>query len=105
MSHMKLYTTPAGHLYSADCSRCGATMYVHEHATWDLNEERDAMQAGTLACQECGIGRADPATFVEHKRPHYASRYSADGYMDCTRWEFDTSKRRLQRTVRDLYGN
>jgi hypothetical protein len=34
----------------------------------------------------------------------YVGRYSADGYLDCTPWEFDTNKRRLAKTLRDLYG-
>ena len=61
------------------------------------------MQEGTLRCDQCAIGRADPATFHDCGK-QYAGRYSASGYLDCTPWEFDTNKRRLERTLRDLYA-
>jgi len=32
-------------------------------------------------------------------------RYSAPGYLDCTDWQYDTNRRRLERTLRDYYGN
>lgn len=101
---MDLYYTPKGALYSADCGRCSATIYVHEWASADPNSERDAMRAGKLGCPECGIGRADPETFHEHGRNYYAARYSADGYMDCTDWSYGPNKRVLLREVRALYG-
>jgi hypothetical protein len=104
MPHMELYLTPKGALYTADCDRCGASIYVHEWATPDNNADRDAMQAGTLGCPECAIGRADPETFHAHGRKHYAARYSANGYMDCTDWHYGTNKRELIREVRDMYG-
>lgn len=45
-------------------------------------------------------GTLESVTTVEG----YFGRYSADGYLDCTPWEFDTNKRRLATTLRDLYG-
>lgn len=100
---MKLHHTPKGALYSADCNRCGATIYVHEWTHPDPNEARDAMQAGTYACDYC-FGRADPATFVDHGRKFYAACYSADGYMDCIDWNYGTNLRALLKETRDMYG-
>lgn len=102
MSFMQPEITAKGALYSCDCAKCGATMYAHEWASNDPNSDRDAMKDGTLRCAECG-GRADPETFTECGR-QYAGRYSAPGYLDCTDWNFDTSKRRLLKTLRDLYA-
>lgn len=104
MAFMKLQVTQKGALYSADCNYCGATLYVHEWATWDNNEGRDALQAGTLRCDQCAHGTADPETFLDHGRKHYAARYSAPGYLDCTDWHYGTNRRALIREVRDLYG-
>ena len=103
MSFMDLYIYPKGALYSADCDKCGRTIFVHEWTTDDFNGDRDAMQAGTLCCPDCS-GRADPGTFHKASRPHYAGRYSADGYMDCTDWHYGTNKRELERELRDMYG-
>jgi hypothetical protein len=105
MAFMNIYLTQKGALYSADCSRCGCTMYVHEWGTDDNNGDRDALQDGTLRCSQCGVGRADPATFVAHGRKYYAGRYSANGYMDCTDWHYGTNKRQLVRELRDMYGS
>ena len=33
----------------------------------------------------------------------YCGRMSAPGYLDCTDWEFDTCKRRLERSLRNAY--
>ena len=103
MGFMQLQVTPKGALYSCDCDRCGRTIYAHEWASYDPNGERDAMQDGSLACPDCS-GRADPETFMDHGRKHYAARYSAPGYMDCTEWEYGTNKRALVREVRSMYG-
>lgn len=106
MSFMQLEVTQKGQLYSCECVKCGATLYAHEWADFDPNERRDAMQAGTLACDQCGIGRADPETFGPvGKRKHYAARYSAPGYLDCTEWTFGTNRRALVREVREMYGD
>lgn len=104
MAHMELYHTPKGALYSADCNKCGRTIYVHEWASWDCNNERDAMVAGLLRCPDCH-GRADPDTYRDHGRRYYAARYSADGYMDCTDWNYGTNLRALLRETRDMYGD
>ena len=98
---VEMETTRKGTMYSCDCSNCGVTVIVHEWATWDNNEARDAMYSGTLHCQECHrpVGNVD--VVVTHNV--YAGRYSAPGYLDCTDWEYDTNKRRLERTLRDLY--
>lgn len=99
---MKLQITRKGRLYSCDCAKCGMTLYAHEWATWDPNETRDAMQAGTLHCTEC-TGRADSSTFVDLGTGWYAARYSMPGYLDCTNWYYGRNKRALVREVRDAY--
>lgn len=79
-------------------------MFSHEWAHMDHNERRDAMEAGALRCDECVTGRANPETFGKCKGKHYAGRYSAPGYMDCTDWSYGTNKRDLIRELRDMYG-
>lgn len=117
MSHFELQTTRKGSLYSCECANCGVTMYAHEWAHVDNNDRRDAMQAGTLRCDDCAIGVADPATFQQcASRDHaigenmrfrgwYACRYSAPGYLDCTDWHYGTNRRALEKEVRNLYNN
>ena len=101
---MQMQITRKGALYTADCDKCGTTMFVHEWATWDNNEERDALQAGTLRCPHCP-GHADPDTYTEHGRKYYAGRYSAPGYLDRTDWHYSTNLRTLKRELRDMYGD
>lgn len=103
MSFMDLYIYDKGALYSADCARCGSTMYTHEWINDDHNERRDAMQAGTCRCDECS-GRADPDTFMSLGR-QYAGRYSANGYVDCTSWHYSKNKRELAKELREYYGD
>jgi hypothetical protein len=103
MSFMELHVTQKGALYTADCSKCGATIHAHEWAHPDPNGARDAMQDGTLRCDQCH-GTADPETFHDHGRKYYAARYSANGYMDCTDWNYGTNKRALIRETREMYG-
>lgn len=103
MSFMTMHIYRKGALYSANCSKCGNTSSAHEWTSDDPNGDRDAMKAGTYYCRDCG-GYVDPETFIEHKRS-YAGRYSANGYMDCTDWHYDTNRRRLERELRDLYGD
>ena len=107
MSHFELETTNKGALYSCECAKCGATLYSHEWADFDHNDRRDAMQAGTLRCDGCRAGVADPSTFAEAKpaRSWYACRYSAPGYLDCTDWTYGRNRRALEREVRDIYGD
>ena len=102
MAFMEIEVLRKGACYCADCDKCGMTLTAHEWADWDFNERRDAMEAGTLRCDECN-GRADASTFTR-LRNQYAGRYSAPGYMDCTPWEYDTNVRRLERTLRQLYA-
>ena len=102
MAHMELETLKKGALYCADCNKCGRTLFSHEWADWDNNERRDAMQAGTLRCDDCS-GFADPDTFHDCGR-QYACRYSAPGYLDCTDWNYGTNLRRLEREVRSMYA-
>lgn len=104
MAFMELEITSKGATYCCDCAKCGATMYTHEWAYMDHNERRDAMENGTLRCDECVTGTADPETFRK-LRNQYAGRYSAPGYMDCTDWNFGTNKRELERELRDMYGD
>ena len=54
--------TQKGALYTGECSKCCTTHFVHEWATFDNNDERDAMKDGTLRCVECGY-TIDPDTF------------------------------------------
>ncbi|HEV2178363.1 MAG TPA: hypothetical protein VGU20_31195 [Stellaceae bacterium] len=103
MSFMQMLIYEKGALYAADCGKCGATHYAHEWTTDAFNDERDAMQAGTLRCNECG-GSIDASTFITCKRS-YAGRYSAPGYMDCTDWHYDANLRRLKKELRDMYGD
>lgn len=102
MSFMEIEIIRKGATYSCECAKCGATLFTHEWAFPDHNERRDAMENGTLRCDQCS-GRADPETFTKD-RDQYAGRYSAPGYLDCTDWSFDTNKRRLERELRDMYG-
>jgi len=102
MSFMQLQIYQKGALYAADCRKCGETMYTHEWVNDDHNDRRDAMQAGTCRCDNCD-GRAGADTFMSLGR-QYAGRYSAPGYLDCTDWSYDANKRRLARTLRELYG-
>ena len=99
---MILELTAKGATYTAECERCGTTNYAHEWADYDPNERRDAMQAGTLPCDECGHF-TDPTTFTACG-PHYAGRYTMPGYLDCTEWEFGTNRRQLIATLRSMYG-
>lgn len=103
MSHMQLFIYQKGALYAADCAKCGMTLYTHEWTNDDHNERRDAMQAGTLRCDDCCIGTADASTFVDCGK-QYAGRYSAPGYMDCTSWHYGTNKRVLEQELKDMYG-
>lgn len=103
MSFMQIELTQKGALYTANCARCGASMFTHERAYLDHNERRDAMQDGTLRCDECPRGSANPDTFRACGR-QYAARYSAPGYLGCTDWHFGRNKRELVREVRDMYG-
>ena len=104
MAFMEMYILNKGATYTCDCGKCGASLFTHEWADVDHNDRRDAMQAGELACHYCGIGKANPDTFTK-MRDQYAGRYSANGYMDCTDWHFDTNKKRLARELRDMYGD
>jgi hypothetical protein len=70
MSFMEIETIGKGATYSAECSKCGATMFTQEWVYDDHNERRDAMENGTLRCDECN-GRADPDTFTK-ERDQYA---------------------------------
>jgi hypothetical protein len=63
------------------------------------------MQDGTLRCDECGTGTADPETFSAMPGRYYAARYSMPGYLDCTEWSYGTNRRALVRDVRDMYGD
>ncbi len=102
--HMQIELTPKGALYCAECDRCSATLYAHEWAHAHNNDDRDALQAGTYRCDQCGTGKADPETFHDCGR-QYAARYSAPGYLDCTDWNYGRNKRQLIRELRDMYGD
>ncbi len=99
MAFMEMEMTRKGSLVSCDCSHCGAPNYTHEWASWDFNEERDAMQAGTFHCGECGRPVGDVEVWESPSRNYYAARMSAPGYLDCTQWDYGTNKRNLAREV------
>ena len=42
---------------------------------------------------------------VVYVKSAWWGRYSAPGYLDCTDWQHDTNRRRLERTLRDYYGD
>lgn len=99
---MKPYIYRKGATYSADCAKCGATAIIHEWTTDNFNGDRDAMASGTLRCAECD-GHVDAETFRKGPRM-YAGRYSANGFLDCTDWHYDSNKARLAKTLDELYG-
>lgn len=103
MAFMELELIRKGQTYTSDCDTCGSSMFTHEWVHDDHNERRDAMEAGTLRCDECARGKADPQTFMALGK-RWAGRYSASGYLDCTDWFYDSNKRRLTRDLRELYG-
>lgn len=100
---MEMEILQKGTLVSAECPRCGAVAFAHEWADFDFNGKRDAMQEGKLNCDQCNH-IVDSTTFHDLGRKWYAGRYSAPGYLDCTDYEYDTNLRRLEKTLRDLYG-
>lgn len=104
MSSKELLLTKKGALYSCECAYCGATMFAHEWGDEDFNDRRDAMENGTLRCDGCGYGKADPDT-VRYEGRHYAGCYLAPGYLGSTPWEYDRNYRRLRRTLREIYGD
>jgi len=91
---MKPEITQKGALYSCECNTCGATLFTHEWATYDHNGRRDAMENGTLACDECSRGRADA----------HAARLSMPGYLDCTDWLFGADPDALRAELLEMYG-
>jgi hypothetical protein len=100
MSFMELFIYRKGATYSADCDKCGASIYWHE---WTSDGQSDDLKEGRAPCPHCH-GRSDPDTFMYCGR-QYAGRYSAPGYMDCTDWSYSPNKRTLARELRDLYGD
>lgn len=104
MAHMQLTMYQKGALYSADCPKCSTTMFTHEWYHSDHNERRDAMENGTLRCEECGTP-VDKETFAKVPRAQYAGLYSAPGYLDRTEVHYGPNKRALERELRDTYGD
>ena len=96
MQTKEVEVTARGELYSADCRRCGYMNYTHEWAYLDHNERRDAMEAGTLRCCNCG-GTVDPETFTALGKHWYAARGVMPGFLDCTDKEFGETRRGLKR--------
>jgi hypothetical protein len=102
MSFMQMQIFRKGALYSVDCAKCGCILFSHEWFHMDHNERRDAMEAGTLRCDDCS-GTANPETFFRCD-DSYAGWYSAPGYLDCTTPHFGTNLRELKSELRDMYG-
>ena len=103
MGFMELQIVQKGRVYSGDCEKCGQTHYIHEWVTDDFNGERDGMQEGSARCPECH-GTIDKDTFA-YCGLQYAGRYSAPGYMDCTDWSYNANKRKLEKELREMYGD
>lgn len=38
-------------------------------------------------------------------KEQYIGRFSAAGYMDCTDWHYDTNRKRLERELKESYGD
>lgn len=103
MSFMKPEITQKGSLYSCECNKCGATLYTHEWADYDHNERRDAMEDGTLRCDQCS-GLTDPETFGQTEGRYFAARLSASGYLDCTDWAYGKDKEALLIEINEMFG-
>lgn len=101
--NMKLTTYEKGATYFADCAKCGATMASHEWYHGDNNERRDAMQNGTLQCDVCCSGKANPDTFHDAGRM-YACHYTMPGYLDQTEPMYGKNRRKLEKEVRDFHN-
>lgn len=101
MGFMRPEIIRKGALYACDCAKCGTTSYTHEWLADNFSEDRDAMEAGTFRCEECG-GKNDPDTVYDCGK-NYAGRYSAPGYMDCTTWDYAPNLRNLKRELRNMY--
>lgn len=63
--------------------------------------DRLRTQIGERVWIEDICGTLESVTYVRG----WFGRYSAPGYLDCTSWEYDTNRRRLERTLRDLYSD
>lgn len=100
MPFMQLWISKKGSLYSCDCSRCGTTNYSHEWVDDVVRNQASEWQ--NAGCWECG--RAMDLTTFAYCGKHYAGRYSAPGYMDCTEWSYDSNKARLARELRAMYA-
>ena len=99
MAFMEFQIIRKGRLASCDCAKCGQTNYWHE---WVHDGQAEDLK--TSRCQECG-GEMDADTFWESRsRNYYAARFSAPGYMDCTEWDYGKNARKLEREVKDMYG-
>lgn len=42
---------------------------------------------------------------IDYVKSAWWGRYTAPGYLDCTEWNMDTNRRRLEKTLRDYYGD
>lgn len=99
MSFMELFIYDKAPTFTAECERCGATLYAHP----DTGCSEDDLRSGAAQCDQCVSGHADPGT-VRYAGKLYAGRYSAPGYMDCTDWSYGKNKRELARELRAMYG-
>ena len=100
MSFMDLHIYQKGRLASCECERCGTTAYWHE---WTSDGQAEDLKTGR--CPECG-GALDPETYWESRsRNWYAGRYSANGYLDCTDYQYGKNARKLAKELRDMYGD
>ena len=104
MSFMNLYMADKGALWTADCERCGSSLFLHEHVH-GLAAMPDAEVCANWKCDNCVVGFADESSVAKVPRPQYAGRYSAPGYMDCTDWHYGSNYRELCRELEELYGD
>ena len=102
MPFMELEITRKGTYISADCPSCWQTIDTHEWASWEFNNEAEAIRSHEVCCSWCEHN-VELEEHYEHKAM-YAGRYSAPGYLDCTEWSYDTNKRRLEKELRYLYA-
>lgn len=97
---MEMQITKKGRLATIECARCRQTATWHEWA-----DEGQAEDLKDRNCQDCG-GMMDKETFwYSPSRNWYAGRYSMPGYLDCTEWHYGKNLRKLEKELRDFYGN
>jgi hypothetical protein len=104
MSFMQAVVYDKAPLYSADCARCGSTLYWHPYTSVGPLSDFKAATGEDARCSQCVAGTIDPETTREMGE-FYAGRYSAPGYLDCTDWSYGEDADALRAELNDLYGD